>query len=740
MKKRTFRLSALLMTMALLVTFVGCRKTPGMSSGEWLSEREYYYYDANGNWVEVADPSIFANNGIAADADGDTQSGGKPSKPVDSSAYQTLVDYCGDDKFNKIFEYKNIKIDDSYSDVLEDNARFTKYFNEEIGYFTYKVDGIAEFYVDYSYGVAERVDNKISFFVSKDNMNWTEVKPQDELYLMFNGTSWLRTRAYFGDIDPKNQYLKIQIGMEGKIVYNPNVCTVQINGLTDEVLSTYGMYNSKIAPKTIYVDSVNGKDTNSGTSEKEPLKTLYGASKRVYSPGSKILLKAGCEFSGSLEIIGNGSAKSPIVVTSYGSGNKPIINARGGSAISYYGEYITFTGLEITNKTGSAGITVKANKPGATRGITVTKCDFKNINVSFNFTGHGNAGVCLSALGKEPVWFDGVSIYDNTFKKVARCGIVVTSDWTGKDKNQTWGCKNDIDAGEWFGSKNIVIRNNILDEIGGDGILVMGGDGALVEKNVVSNSGLFKDVGKIHWVAIWCHSSNNCVFQYNEVYGNSGKNNGNDLQAFDADIACENCIFQYNYSHDNDGGFMLICANEAGTNAQTTGTIVRYNLSVNDGVEGGQIIDITGSAFDSQIYNNTIYQNKYNNKLIQFVCYGNEPTPSKNTVITNNIFYADGVNLTYNFNKIQSATFNNNVYQNVQPPAASGQVSVMNSITDRIELTGAGATGNGLEKIAANYKPKTDFLTTRGVAVANSGGKDLLGKAVDDKLLGALAK
>lgn len=339
----------------------------------------------------------------------------------------------------------------------------------------------------------------------------------------------------------------------------------------------------------------------------------------------------------------------------------------------------------------------------------------------------------------EPAWFDGISVYDNTFKKVARCGIVIGTDWAGKDTAQGWGDKN-LASGKWYGNKNIIVRNNTLDEICADGIMLIGAEGALVEKNVVSNSGLFKNAGEIHWVAIWCHSSKNCIFQYNEVYGNSGKNNGYDLQAFDADIACENCIFQYNYSHDNDGGFMLICANDAATNAQTTGTIVRYNLSVNDGVEGGQIIDITGSAYDSKIYNNTIYQSKYNNNVVQTVCYGGEANPSKNTEITNNIFYADGVKLTYNFNKIVSATFNNNVYCNVEPPKADSKVTVKNSITDKIELVGAGTTGNGLEKIAAKYKPKTDLLTTKGVTVANNGGKDLLGKTVSNTLIGALMK
>ncbi len=738
--RKLVRISAFVMALFMLLSVIGCRKTTDQSSGEWLSERDYYYYEA-GNWVEITDDSFFDN--LENETTEDEESTDGNNQVVDSSSYQTLIDYCGNDDFKKVFEHKNLTRETLHSDVLEDDWRFRKLEQKDgEAFVTYKVDGIAEFFVEYSYGATDRNGNKISFYVSKDNINWTEVKPQDEIYMEFNGDSWIRTRAYFGGIDTSNQYLKIHIGTEGKTVFNPNINMVQINGLTEAVLGELGMYNSKLTAKTIYIDSKNGKDTNSGTKESEPLKSLYAASKKVYSPGSKILLKSGCEFSGSLTIIGSGSAKKPITVSSYGKGNKPVINARGGSAIEAYGEYLTFTGLKITNKAGKAGITVLACKPGATKGITVTKCDFQDINVNFKNISYDASGVYMRAAGREPTWFDGINVYDNTFKKVARCGVVINSDWTGKVTNQEWGNKNNYKAGEWYGNKNVVIRNNKLDEIGGDGILVFGCDGGLVEKNVVSNSGLFKNMGEIHWVAIWAHSCTGTVFQYNEVYGNSGKNNGHDLQAFDADIACENCVFQYNYSHDNEGGFMLLCANDASVNAQTTGTIVRYNLSVNDGKEGGMIIDVTGSIFDSQIYNNTIYNNKYNQRLVNLVNYDGGPNNSKNTVFTNNIFYADGVELKFNFQdgKYESATFNNNVYHNITPPTASKKITVQNSITEKIQLVSAGSTGTGLEKIAAKYKPKSNILLTKGVAVKNSGGKDLLGKKVDSKLIGALGK
>jgi len=741
MKKRLFGITAIMLILCLMVGLTGCRKSGPQVSGEWLSERTYYYYDADGNWVEVTDDS-FLNDPSGNETTENEESDDTTVKPVvDSSDYQVLVDYCGNDDFKKVFDKKNISKETLHADVLEDDWRFRKAEQKDgDAYVTWKVDGIAEFFVEYSYGASERNSNMISFFVSKDNANWTEVKPQDELYMPFNGDSWVRTRAYFSGIDPANQYLKIFLSTVGSTVYNPNINMVQINGLTEKVLSEIGAYNSSIPAKTVYIDSKNGKDTNSGTSEKEPLKTLYAASKKVYSPGSKILLKAGQEFSGSLTIIGTGKKSKPITVTSYGSGAKPVINARGGSAIETYGEYMTFTGLKITNKAGRAGITILASKPGASKGISITKCDFENINVNFNNTAYTASGIYLSAAGREPNWFDGVTVENNTFKKVARCGFVIASDWTAKVTNQEWGRKNDISKGEWFGNKNVVVRGNKLDETGGDAILLFGCDGALVEKNVVSNTGLFRNQGEIHWVSIWCHSSNNCVFQYNEVYGNTGKNNGYDLQAFDADIANKDCVFQYNYSHDNEGGFMLLCTNDAKNNAQTTGTIVRYNLSVNDGKDGGMVIDITSSCYDSQIYNNTIYCGKYDVKAVNFVNYDGGSNESKNTVFTNNIFYADnGKKVTFNFNRLESATFNNNVFFNMDPPS-DPKAKVSGSITEDPKFKQAGATGNGLEAMAKKYALSNSGLLNKGVAVSNNGGKDLLGNKLGGNIMGAVLK
>lgn len=757
MKQRK-RIFAIILAILMVFTFAGCSDKATSSDGKWITEKEYYYVDENGNWTAVADESLIPKFEDSENSDGtiidvnnsedknDADDVTSNITIVETSKFQTITDYMGNDGWDHLFKYDNMYIDSMHPDVLEDDFRMRR-FGEGSGYLTYKVDHIGEFIVQYSYGVTDRNAVAMVFSVSKDGKTWKDVKANTTAYSLFNGDTWIRQVSYFGGIDTDNQYLKITIPAGGKNFYEPNINFVQINSVNEKLLDELGAYVPDISkPKTIYVDSSSGKDTNAGTSEDKPLKSLYAASQKTYAPGSKILLKSGCSFSGSLTVKGSGTSANPITVSSYGSGAKPQVNARGGSAVSISGDYITVTGLKITNKTGKRGVDVTVCKPGATKGIKVTSCDFADINVNFTNTDKDACGIYFKAGGRLPTWFDGITVQDNTFNHVARCGITVITDWSSRDLTQQWGNKNDVTKGERYAIKNVVIRNNKLNEIGGDGIFIYGCDAALVERNVISNSALFKNMGHFAWASIWCHSSDNCVFQYNEVYGNDGKNGGGDLQAFDADLACNNNIFQYNYSHDNEGGFMLLCSYDAtdsvrGPLVATKGTIVRYNLSVNDAIKGRSVFDITSSCYDSYIYNNTVYCGKEDVKLVNFANYDKGPDDSRNTVFTNNIFYAKkGVNVTFGIDRLLSATFNNNVFYNIEAPN-DARIKVSGVYTEDPKFVSVGATGNGLNAIAAKYKLESgSYALTSGIAIKNNGGKDIFGNKVNDKLMGAILK
>ncbi len=77
---------------------------------------------------------------------------------------------------------------------------------------------------------------------------------------------------------------------------------------------------------TFYVDSRSGNDTNSGTSESQPWKSLEKVKAQTYKPGDTILLKKGSVWNSTLSIQSSGIQGSPITISSYGLGDKPRID------------------------------------------------------------------------------------------------------------------------------------------------------------------------------------------------------------------------------------------------------------------------------------------------------------------------------------------------------------------------------------------------------------------------------
>ena len=83
------------------------------------------------------------------------------------------------------------------------------------------------------------------------------------------------------------------------------------------------------AQKNYYLSSSNGNDENKGT-ENAPWKSLQKISKTKLHPGDKIAFKKGDVFIGHFDINGSGSAKHPILITSYGKGAQPILSGQVG--------------------------------------------------------------------------------------------------------------------------------------------------------------------------------------------------------------------------------------------------------------------------------------------------------------------------------------------------------------------------------------------------------------------------
>lgn len=206
--------------------------------------------------------------------------------------------------------------------------------------------------------------------------------------------------------------------------------------------------------------------------------------------------------------------------------------------------------------------------------------------------------------------FDDVLIENSEVYHVDAIGISNRSAWMCRVNGAP--CGDYLKAGEtpaahaglaertpidFYPSTRLVIRNNKIHDIGGDGIIVRTATAPLVESNLLYDVWMRAPGNS---AGAWAINTDDALFQYNEVHGVRMRENMADGMAFDADLGTWGTVVRNNYSHDNQGGLMLYCgcgADGMGNWAKAAGALVENNLSVNDshrivlisGAEGGVV-------------------------------------------------------------------------------------------------------------------------------------------------------
>lgn len=421
-----------------------------------------------------------------------------------------------------------------------------------------------------------------------------------------------------------------------------------------------------------YVDSEGGNDGNDGMSASAAFKTLDKVNSITLKAGDSILLKRGSIFDGQhLAPKGRGTEEKHILISAYGEGNMPVINAnreyREALLIENM-EYVDVTGIEVTNddvfnqttdandpnnhkndQVRSLGVHVTINENADTFGSLVkeeAKREWRGINIDglyiHNVDGDENCNdnKLSGGIGVEVIFYDsreirpyfnGVTLQNNRIESVDRCGIkgIRLSEYsngtsTGVRKYREGNVRRTDGTNQ--AALNYVVRNNYLSDIGGDGILMDSCVEGLCENNLLYNHTM-RGTGAN--AGIWSWNTFDCLFRYNEVYGGPAYNQ--DGCSYDSDFISAGTIFEYNYSHDCVMGFMLLM----GTNDTD---VVRYNLSQNDGNVWRHIA--AASNTPSYIYNNVFL---YNGDNWRFINNNSADTAAasitKNWEFYNNIFY-----------------------------------------------------------------------------------------------------
>lgn len=492
--------------------------------------------------------------------------------------------------------------------------------------------------------------------------------------------------------------------------------------------------NRPISAAEFYVDSQTGSDDASGRTPETAWKSLAAVNDHVFEAGDRVLFKAGSRYQGQLKPQGSGSLfdgkPKPIVIDRYGDGPRPRIDGQGvmlATVHLFNVEYWEIHNLEITNtgedrKPKRRGVLVEIEDFGTAHHIHLRDLFIHDVNGSLvKKRGGGSAIKWQNSGRKERSRFDGLLIEGCHLARCERNGINA-SGYTRRS--------------DWYPSLNVVIRNNLLEQIPGDGIVPIGCDGAVVEHNVMRDCPRLLPEGEAA-AGIWPWSSDNTVIQYNEVSDHKAPW---DAQGFDSDWNCRNTLIQYNYSHDNEGGFLLICNNGGSKmpyNVGNIGTVVRYNISVNDGLRPtptrqkgmfSPTFHISGPCRDTQIYNNLIHIPKKPNReidrtLLKMDNWGG-PWP-ENTAFWNNIFYTEE-QTSYDDGEASGTVFDSNLYFGTHENRPKDRRAILADP----RFVGAEAVAPGREGLKRFRLSSDSPCVGKGRRVPDAGDQDFTGQSL----------
>lgn len=419
---------------------------------------------------------------------------------------------------------------------------------------------------------------------------------------------------------------------------------------------------------TYYVDSLRGDDSNRGTRQSRAWKSLSRVGKAEFQPGDRILLRSGCVWLGEqLWPKGSGGPGAPIRIDRFGQGPLPLLGGNGlvhDVVYLYNQQYWEINNLEITNfregddawdsNNVKRAVHVIAEDIGAAHHIHLKNLVIHDVNGCLGpeqFPSKNNGGIFFEVRGERvETWYDDFQIEGCHISDVDRGGVSNLSSWMHRTVTDNTG---------WVPSRNIVIRNNVFEGIGGNGLIVRAAVAPLVEHN------LFRYCGKkLSGNAMFFAFCDDAVGQYNEAYEEVYEPGETDAAGFDIDIQNKRTVFQYNYSHDNGQGAFVICT---GTGDPTTDfqkdAVLRYNICENN---RRRTVYISGHVEGTDVYNNVFYLGPDLSDNLILWHRGKRGAPD-HTRYFNNIFYVLGRNHSYRLDDSTSDRFDSNVFYGQHP-------------------------------------------------------------------------
>lgn len=485
---------------------------------------------------------------------------------------------------------------------------------------------------------------------------------------------------------------------------------------------------------TYYLDSKGGSDSNDGLSEATPWKSLTKANTTTFTPGSKLLLKAGSSWTGQLFPKGAGTKGNPNVIGMYGTGAKPLIAANGAySGVRLLNQpYWEIADLEITNRTTNwgdyHGIAIEGKDFGTIEHVYIRDCFIHDVHGVVAWIGNsnstGDAGVIDNA-GWDASKHSGGIVFDVTTSNSTRTrfddiliekNVIQDCSFAGISIKQVqgsvgWGGRTSATDANWYPHTNLVIRDNYLSQYNNDHgcntIYVTNVRGGMIERNVCERSGVS---------AIELYFTDDIVVQENEVFKTIRRCNSADYNGLDADKGTTKTVFQRNYVHDNGDG-ILFCQFAFGD------AVVRYNILQNNTRHGFNLH--SDAKATSQAYNNVVYTNVASSTLAN--SSGGKTTLDKATyVFRNNIFHAavsgPGIGVG------AKSSFDHNLYYGTAAVSGDAFAKTSNPLFENPGKGGNGTKDGWAVSSLNGYKLKAGSpCINAGTVVAKDGATDFWG-------------
>ncbi len=294
-----------------------------------------------------------------------------------------------------------------------------------------------------------------------------------------------------------------------------------------------------------------------------PWNSLDAVSEHLFQPGDVIALRRGTTCNGVLAPRGSGAPGRPIRLTAWGTGPRPkVIAPRSADAALrlYNQEYWQIDSLDLSGSK-TWGVYISGDH-GVLHYIHLENLAVHDvIGGDIKHKESGLVAITPSSANEhfDDVLVDGVTAW-NTNQWV---GILIGGGDLGYPPESDW-------------SENAEIRNSVVHDVQGDGIVLFRVRNGRIDSSVAWNTGMqdTQTIGTPN--AIWTWMCDDCTVENNEAYLTDSP--GVDGGAYDIDYGNTRNSVLDNYAHDTQG----YCIAVFGAGFVTRQSVVRGNLCIDN--------------------------------------------------------------------------------------------------------------------------------------------------------------